>query len=85
MAYNYGYKSLGTSLNGLLNYLQENHLVFYKTVKTYGDLNIHLKEIRLKQEPNKAVSKSLVTNIQYINKNFNFKIVREYFKILCNP
>lgn len=79
MAYNYGYKSPGTSLNGIMKYLSETHSDFYKTIKMWGDLNVHLKQIRLSQEPNKPTSKSVESNSEYISKNYDFKVVRDYF------
>lgn len=34
------------------------------------DLNIHLKKIRIEQEPNKKFSKSVESNSAYISKKF---------------
>ena len=79
MAYNYGYKAPGTSLNGIMKYLRENHYEFFSKINTWGDLNIHLKKIRIEQEPNKRISKSVESNSAYISKNFDFKVVKEYF------
>jgi len=79
MAYNHGYKAPGTALNGVMKYLRENHYDVFSKINTWGDLNIHLKNIRLQQEPNKKVSKSVEDNSEYISKNFDFKIVKEYF------
>jgi hypothetical protein len=41
MAYDYGYKSPGTAINGITKYLQLKHIDLYKSFKT--DLNEHLK------------------------------------------
>lgn len=80
MAYNYGYKAHGTALNGLMKYLQKNHLDFYKSIKKWGDLNIHLKAIRLEQEPSKLASKLVEVNSKYISKNYTFEVVKKYFE-----
>lgn len=75
--YDYGQK--GTYLNGFLNYIQKNNPEI--KIKTFGDLNTHLKAIRLKKEPNKPVSKLVEKNSFYIQQNYNWKDdVISYFK-----
>jgi hypothetical protein len=79
MAYDYGYKSPGTAINGITKYLQLKHIDLYKSFKKWSDLNEHLKEIRLSQEPKKMPSNSVENNSAYISKNYNFKVVIDYF------
>lgn len=67
----YDYKGKGTYHNGFLNYIQKNHPEI--KMKFYGDLNVHLKAIRLRKEPNKPVSKSTEKNVYYIQTNYNWK------------
>ena len=67
----YDYKGKGTYLNGFLNYIHKNHPEI--EIKFYGDLNVHLKAIRLRKEPNKPVSKSTEKNVYYIQTNYNWK------------
>jgi hypothetical protein len=42
-----------TAINGITKYLQLKHIDLYKSFKKWSDLNEHLKEIRLSQEPKK--------------------------------
>jgi|TARA_R110000772_G_scaffold86870_2_gene181553 hypothetical protein len=75
----YDYGQRGTYINGFINYIKNNYPSI--KIKTFGDLNIHLKEIRLKKEPNKPVSKSVEQNSFYIQENFDWKAdVISYFK-----
>ena len=67
----YDYKGKGTYHNGFLNYIQKNHPEI--KIKFYEDLNVHLKAIRLRKEPNKPVSKSTEKNVYYIQTNYNWK------------
>lgn len=77
----YDYGQRGTYLNGFLTYIGTNHPDI--TIKTYGDLNVHLKNIRLKKEPNKPVSNSVEKNSLYIQENYDWKEdVVKYFKEL---
>lgn len=75
--YDYGQK--GTYINGFLNYIQNNFKNI--VIKKYGDLNEHLKAIRLRKEPNKPVSNSVEKNAFYIQENYDWKEdVIKYFK-----
>lgn len=77
--YNYGQR--GTYLNGFLTYIESNcpNIV----IKKYGDLNEHLKAIRLRKEPNKPISKDVEKNSFYIQENYDWKEdVVKYFKEL---
>lgn len=77
----YDYGQRGTYLNGFLTYLGTKHPEI--PIKTYGDLNVHLKVIRLKKEPNKPVSNSVEKNSFYIQENYDWKEdVVKYFKEL---
>jgi hypothetical protein len=76
MAYDYGYKSPGNKW--ITKYLQLKHIDLYKSFKKWSDLNEHLKEIRLSQEPKKIPSNSVENNSAYIS-NYNFKVVIDYF------
>ena len=77
----YDYKGRGTYLNGFLNYIQKNNPEI--KIKFYGDLNFHLKAIRLRKEPNKPVSKSTLKNVYYIQETYNWQEdVVTYFKNL---
>ena len=77
----YDYKGKGTYHNGFLNYIQKNHPEI--KIKFYEDLNVHLKAIRLRKEPNKPVSKSTMKNVYYIQTNYNWQEdVVTYFKNL---
>jgi hypothetical protein len=77
--YNYGQR--GTYLNGFLNYIENNCPDIM--LKTLGDLNSHLKAIRLRKEPNKPVSNSVEKNSFYIQENYDWKEdVVKYFKEL---
>ena len=77
----YDYKGKGTYLNGFLNYIQKHNPEI--EIKFYGDLNVHLKAIRLRKEPNKPVSKSTEKNVYYIQTNYNWKEdVVSYFNSL---
>ena len=67
----YDYRGKGTYLNGFLNYIQKHHPEI--EIKFYGDLNVHLKAIRLRKEPNKPVSKSTEKNVYYIQTNYNWE------------
>ena len=51
-------------------------------IKTFGDLNEHLKAIRISKEPNKPTSKSVEKNSFYIQENYEWSVVVEYFKHL---
>ena len=80
MAYNYGYKSEGTILDGFLKWIQDNHYEWYNAnVSKISDLNPHFIEIRKQSEPNKPVAKETEKNAIYISKNLGFKKVRDYF------
>jgi len=75
----YDYGQRGTYLNGFFTYLANNHPEII--IKTYGDLNEHLKAIRLKKEPNKPVSNNVEKNSFYIQEKYDWKKdVVEYFK-----
>jgi hypothetical protein len=77
----YDYGQRGTYLNGFLTYIGNNYPDI--SIKTYGDLNVHLKNIRLKKEPNKPVSNSVEKNSFYIQENYDWKEdVVKYFKEL---
>ena len=77
----YDYRGKGTYLNGFLNYIQKHNPEI--EIKFYGDLNVHLKAIRLRKEPNKPVSKSTEKNVYYIQTNYNWKEdVVSYFNSL---
>lgn len=77
----YDYGQRGTYINGFLTYIGNNHPEI--SIKTYGDLNVHLKNIRLKKEPNKPVSNSVEKNSFYIQENYDWKEdVVKYFKNL---
>lgn len=77
----YDYGQRGTYINGFLTYLGNNHPEI--SIKTYGDLNVHLKNIRLKKEPNKPISNSVEKNSFYIQENYDWKEdVVKYFKEL---
>lgn len=81
MAYNYGYKTQGTILDGFLKWIQKNNNEWYKkNISKISDLNPYLIEIRQLVEPNKPVSKSTEKNAIYISNNIGFKIVIDYFK-----
>jgi hypothetical protein len=82
MSYEYGYKAPGTVMNGILKHLQLKHPDFYKSLKKWGDINIHLKAIRLQQEPNRPVSNSADKNSKYISENYKFIVVINYFNNL---
>lgn len=74
----YDYGQRGTYLNGFLNFIESNYPEI--TIVTYGDLNNHLKKIRLEMEPNKPISKSVEKNAFYIQENYEWKVVKQYFK-----
>lgn len=77
----YDYGQRGTYLNGFLNYIAKNHPNII--INKFGDLNEHLKAIRLKKEPNKPISKSVEKNSFYIQENYDWKEdVVKYFKEL---
>lgn len=77
----YDYGQRGTYINGFLTYIGNNHPEI--SIKTYGDLNVHLKNIRLKKEPNKPISNSVEKNSFYIQENYDWKEdVVKYFKEL---
>jgi len=83
MAYNYGYKSEGTILDGILKWLQENNKFWFdENIKKISDLNPHFISIRKQQEPNKPFAKLTEKNAIYISKNLGFKVIKEYFKKL---
>lgn len=77
----YDYGQRGTYLNGFLTYISKNNPEI--TIKTYGDLNKHLKAIRLNKEPNKPISNSTEKNSFYIQENYDWKNdVIKYFENL---
>lgn len=77
----YDYGQRGTYLNGFLNYIENNHPEL--KVVTFGDLNEHLKKIRLRKEPNKPISNSVEKNSFYIQEKYSWKEdVVKYFKEL---
>ena len=77
----YDYGQRGTYLNGFLNYIENNHPDI--KIKTLGDLNEHLKKIRLRKEPNKPIANSVEKNSFYIQENYDWKEdVVKYFKEL---
>ncbi len=77
----YDYGQRGTYLNGFLTYIENNHPDM--KLKTFGDLNVHLKNIRLRKEPNKPISNSVEKNSFYIQENYDWKEdVIKYFKEL---
>jgi len=79
----YDYGQRGTYINGFLTYISKNFPDI--KLKTYGDLNVHLKAIRLIKEPNKPVSKSVEKNSFYIQENYDWnEDVVKYFKQLKN-
>lgn len=85
MAYNYGYKSEGTILDGVLNWIQKNHYDWYKSnISKISDLNPYFIEIRKQCEPNKPVGKETEKNAIYISKNLGFKKITEYFNNKIN-
>jgi hypothetical protein len=51
----------------ITKYLQLKHIDLYKSFKKWSDLNEHLKEIRLSQEPKKIPSNSVENNSAYIS------------------
>lgn len=77
----YDYGQRGTYLNGFFTYISNNRPDL--SLETYGDLNNHLKAIRLKKEPNKPVSENVEKNAFYIQEKYDWKLdVVEYFKNL---
>jgi hypothetical protein len=77
----YDYGQRGTYLNGFLNYIENNHPSI--KIDKYGDLNEHLKAIRLRKEPKKPVSNNVEKNSFYIHEKYDWKTdVVEYFKSL---
>jgi len=77
----YDYGQRGTYLNGFLNYIENNHPEL--NVVTFGDLNEHLKKIRLRKEFNKPISNSVEKNSFYIQEKYSWKEdVVKYFKEL---
>lgn len=77
----YDYGQRGTYLNGFLTYIENNCPSI--VIKKYGDLNEHLKAIRLRKEPNKPISKDVEKNSFYIQENYDWKEdVVKYFKEL---
>ena len=77
----YDYRQRGTHLSGFLNYIHRNYPQII--IRTYGDINQHLKAIRLRKEPNRPVSTSAEKNATYIQVNYNWgKDVITYFKQL---
>lgn len=77
----YDYGGRGTYLNGFYTYLENFHPNIMAKIKTFGDLNEHLKAIRLKKEPNKPVSNNVEKNSFYIQEKYDWKKdVREYFE-----
>lgn len=80
MAHNYGYKAEGTILNGFLVWLQNNKYEWYKeNIKNIKDLNTHLINIRIENEPNKPASKYIEKNAVYVSKKIGFKAFKNYF------
>lgn len=74
------YKSPATALSGIMLFIQGQSIDWYKqNIKQISDLNPYLIEIRKESEPNKPVAKETEKNAIYIQKNINFKKVREYF------
>jgi hypothetical protein len=83
MAYNYGYKSDGTILDGFLNWIQKHHYDWYRNnISKISDLNPHFIEIRKQCEPNKPVAKETEKNAIYISKSLGFKKLQEYFNTI---
>ena len=80
MAYNYGYKSDGTILNGFLKWIQDHHYDWFRiNIKKISDLNPHFIEIRKKAEPDKPVAKQTEKNAIYISKKLGLKVIKDYF------
>jgi hypothetical protein len=67
----FSYGGRGTYLNGFLNYIGNNCPNI--KIQKYGDLNEHLKAIRLRKEPKKPISNSVEKNSAYIQENYNWK------------
>lgn len=83
MAYNFGYKSEGTILDGFLKWIQVNHYKWYKdNISKISDLNPYLIDIRKKSEPNKPVAKETEKNAIYISKQLGFQKVKDYFNTI---
>lgn len=79
----YDYGQRGTYINGFLTYIGNNHPEI--KINKLTDLNVHLKAIRLKKEPNKPVSNSVEKNSFYIQENLDWKNdVISYFKEINN-
>ena len=75
----YDYGQRGTYINGFLTYIKNNNPEI--KIVTFGDLNKHLKAIRLKKEPSKPVSNLSEKNAFYIQENYDWKKdVVTYFK-----
>lgn len=75
MAYNYGYKSKGTCVNGLAFWLQENNLF-----TSFIQMNEDLKRIRIYYEPNKPVSNNIDKNSIYVSEKIGFNKFKQYYK-----
>lgn len=73
----FDYGGRGTYLNGFLNYVQTKHPSI--EIKSLRDLNVYLKAIRLRIEPNKPVSKDVEKNSFYIQEKIDWQKVKEYF------
>lgn len=60
MAYNYGYKSEGTILDGFLKWIQDNHYEWYKAnVSKISDLNPTLQRLENSQNQTNLQQKKL--------------------------
>jgi len=77
----YDYGQRGTYLNGFLTYIHNNNPEI--KIETYGDLNEHLKAIRLRKEPKKPASNSIEKNSFYIQEKYDWELdVVSYFQQL---
>lgn len=76
----YDYGQRGTYINGFINFIENKCPKTHKTLKIWNDLNNHLKAIRLQQEPKKPVSNNVNKNSFYVQENYDWNIVKEYFK-----
>lgn len=76
----FDYLQPGTHVNGFLNYIGKHHSNL--KINKLSILNQHLKAIRLQQEPKKPYSKDLEKNAHHIQNNYDWKVVKNYFKSL---
>lgn len=76
----FSYGQPGTHVNGFLNYIATNHSDL--NIRSLKILNQHLKAIRVIVEPNKPYSKNLEKNAHHIQNNYDWKVVKQYFKSL---